>query len=90
MPYSNINYLRERSESCVNQGDTLKAVFKGSPCSPCDKTLVRTYRATGYRRFRPSVRMASPTALTTLRISLLSMAPMQPTRNVSICVSLPG
>jgi len=27
---------------------------------------------------------------TTLRISLSSMAPMQPTRKVSICVSLPG
>lgn len=52
----------------------------------------RHYAATriGATCFTPISFRVSPMAETTLRISLASIAPMQPTRNVSTCVSLPG
>lgn len=40
--------------------------------------------------FSPRSFNVMATAETTLRISLASIAPMQPTRKVSTCVSLPG
>ena len=58
----------------------------------------RTRSASGARNRRglrvqrdiPSSRIASPMACTACCISLRPIAPMQPTRKVSTCVSLPG
>ncbi len=46
--------------------------------------------STGATCWMPMSFSVCATALTTLRISLASIAPMHPTRNVSTCVSLPG
>ena len=47
-------------------------------------------RSRGIQRDMPSPRIASPMAFTACCISLRPIAPIQPTRKVSTCVSLPG
>ena len=58
------------------------------PCSssPC----CRSFRVPGAPEGMPISRSVSATALTACCISTRPMAPMQPTRKVSTCVSLPG
>ena len=64
-------------------------------CSGVGVVMAAILRRSRQRRFgaplaMPSSRIAPATAATACFISAGPIAPMQPTRNVSTCVSLPG